>query len=63
MPKATQKEESRKDVPPRKGDKVAAAQPAENRVQIEELLDFSFVEVTAERRVALANLRTGLSCS
>ena len=38
------------------------AQSLENKVQIGDLLDFSFVEVAVERRVGL-NIRSSLACS
>ena len=61
MRKGTPKEEPRKDAPTRKGGESSkaqsVAQPVENKVRVEDLLDFSFVEVAVDRRVALAELR------
>ena len=62
MSKVPPKEEPRTDAKARKGDESSKAQPVENKVSLEELLDFSFAEVVVERRVAL-NVRTNLACS
>ncbi len=52
-----------KEAPLADQENAAKAQSAAGRVQIEDLLDFSFTEVLLERRVILNGSRFGLSCS
>jgi hypothetical protein len=56
------KKEPRVATPARKQDESSKAQSMESKVQIEGLLDFSFVEVAVER-VVVNGGRSSLSCS
>lgn len=63
MNKPISNEVSSKDVPAQKGDEVSKAQPVEDKEQLEALLQFSFIELAAEPRIAINGARISLSCS
>jgi hypothetical protein len=54
--------EPRRDAPEPKQDESSEARSVENTMQIEGLLDFSFVEEVFQR-VVINGARAGLSCS